>query len=419
MKKIKLLIPYLPLIIGFIYFIYLNSNTTLMGDDLVYNHNLDNVSILQWCINFYNGWGGRVPLQLLDILFLYHSLKYWVIFNSIIMFLFCLYSLKISNVFFNEKSKSNFMILSILSVFLFSFLPQTILHDGAIWVTGSFNYLLPSTMLIVSLYPFVALSKNMRLNKIDYILSVIGIFLCCYAEQTAAIFVCMSTILMILIYVKNKSMNKVLIGFYTFGLLNACIMFAAPGNSERAKSELICWYQTFPVYNLLDKIVLGIVHTVKIILHDGIMYFFVVILSLGLLMNKKSKLDLCAYAFLCLLTLFAYSISGILADEAVWQVYSMKILLTIALLLFWILYFSFFLFYVLKSDIIFSTFVMFLFLAIFASGIVIGFSPTIYASGLRVFFVSYILLIIVCVLLIDKLLNVYNRKKILEMQIEY
>lgn len=200
MKKNKLIIPYLPLIIGFIYFIYLNSNTVLMGDDLVYNHNLDNVSIIQWCINFYNSWGGRVPLQLLDILFLYHSLKFWVIFNSIIMFLFCFYCLKITNAFFDNKSKNNIFILSLISIFLFVFIPQTVFHDGAIWVTGSFNYLLPSTMLIVGLYPFVAFAKEIQLKKIDYALSIIGIFLCCYAEQSSAVFVCMSSILMILIF---------------------------------------------------------------------------------------------------------------------------------------------------------------------------------------------------------------------------
>lgn len=413
MKKIKQIYPYIPLIIGFVYFVLLNSNTALVGDDLVYNHNLDNTSILQWCVDFYNSWGGRVPLQLLDILFLYHSLKYWIVFNSIIMFLFCLYSLKICNAFFEIKSKNNYFILSILLIFLFTFMPQVVLHDGAIWVTGSFNYLLPSTMLIVALYPFVAYSKNIKMNKMDCVLSILGTFLCCYAEQTAAVFVCMTSIMMILIFINNRSVDKKILVLYIFGLINAFVMFAAPGNSERAKSELICWYQAFPVYNLFDKIVLGVVHTVKTILHDGIMYFFVMLLVLGLIANKKSKMDLIAYSFLCFLTLFVYFVTGNLADEAVWQIYSIKILFKIALILFWILYFSFYLFYIFLEDKIFGIFTMFLFLAIFATGIVIGFSPTIYASGLRVFFISYILLILLSILLINKFLNVYHQSRVI------
>ncbi len=268
-------------------------------------------------------------------------------------------------------------------------------------------------MLIVALYPFVAYSKNIKMNKMDCVLSILGTFLCCYAEQTAAVFVCMTSIMMILIFINNRSVDKKILGLYIFGLINAFVMFAAPGNSERAKSELICWYQAFPVYNLFDKIVLGVVHTVKTILHDGIMYFFVMLLMLGFIANKKSKMDLIAYSFLCFLTLFVYFVTGNLADEAVWQIYSIKILFKIALILFWILYFSFYLFYIFLEDKFFSVFTMFLFLAIFATGIVIGFSPTIYASGLRVFFISYILLILLSILLINKFLNVYHQSRVI------
>ena len=53
------------------------------------------------------------------------------------------------------------------------------------------------------------------------------------------------------------------------------------------------------------------------------------------------------------------------------------------------------------------------FLAIFASGIVMGMSPTVFASGERVFFLSYLLLILVQAFLLKNVISYeYNNEKI-------
>lgn len=405
MKRIKAMLPYFPFIVGFFYFLYINSQTVLVADDLVFNHDLDHRTIIQWCVEFYNQWGGRVPLLLLNVFFLYQPLICWIIFNSIITFLFCVYSLKMCECFLEKKTVKGKLCLSFIILFLFFIMPQNTFHDGAIWVTGSFNYLLPCTMLIVGLYPFFARLKGVKLNKFDRTLSFIGVFLCCYEEQTAAIFLCMSTFLLILQFVKNKKIDRGILCLYVFGILNCIVMFMAPGNYQRSQSELICWYPSFDTYNLFDKIVLGLVHTIKILVHNGRLYFLILHILLALFLIKRDLQNIFGFVILCALSFLVYKSSGYLNDEAVWQIYSLKTIVTISLFVFWILYFAFFLFYLLRDNYEDGIAVALLFLATFVAGIVMGMSPTVFASGLRVFFVSYVLLIEISLLLNITILN--------------
>ena len=69
-KKIEKIYPFVPILIGVCFFVYLHSNIVLFGDDLVYRDNFNGRSVIQWSKEFYNSWGGRVPLQLLDNFFL-------------------------------------------------------------------------------------------------------------------------------------------------------------------------------------------------------------------------------------------------------------------------------------------------------------------------------------------------------------
>jgi hypothetical protein len=112
MKKMNKLFPYVPLLLGILYFYYISCSAVLYGDDLVYIHSLDGRSVFQWCKEFYYHWGGRVPLQLLDIMFLYHSVKLWRFFNTVIMTVNTVYTVKIAKAFNkNINDKSLFLLM--------------------------------------------------------------------------------------------------------------------------------------------------------------------------------------------------------------------------------------------------------------------------------------------------------------------
>lgn len=405
MKKINKLFPYIPLLFGVLYFYYISCSAVLYGDDLVYIHNLDGRSIFQWCKEFYCNWGGRVPLQLLDIIFLYHSIKFWRFFNTVIMTVYTVYTVKIAKLFNKDITDKSLFLLTTFQMNLFVFMPQPTFNDGAIWITGSFNYLLPCAMLIMSLYPYIANIKEVKISKLGYILSYLSVFLCCYAEQTAAVFICMALICLLIQFIQKKCVSKGLVALLLFGFINCIVMFMAPGNQARYDAELICWYQTFDTYNMFDKIVVGLIHTTKVLMQNGFIYFAILLLFMGLMAYRKDKELMFSYLFLCFITFVNYRLVFNLTDEVVWQIYSVRTLLTIGMICFWILYFSWFLFYLLKKDMNLAIISSLLWLATFCAGIVMGMSPTIYASGLRVFFVCYILLILLDCTIFSYLLN--------------
>ena len=405
MKKMNKLFPYIPLLFGVLYFYYISCSAVLYGDDLVYIHNLDGKSVLQWCKEFYSNWGGRVPLQLLDIMFLYHSIKFWRFFNTVIMTVNTVYTVKIAKLFNKDLTDKSLFLLTTFQMILFVFMPQPTFNDGAIWITGSFNYLLPCAMLIMSLYPYIANIKEVKISKLGYILSYLSVFLCCYAEQTAAVFICMALICLFIQFVQKKCVSKGLVALLIFGFINCVVMFMAPGNQVRYDAELICWYQTFDTYNMFDKIVVGLIHTTKVLMQNGFVYSAILLLFMGLMAYRKDKELMLSYLFLCFITFVNYHLVYNLTDEVVWQIYSVRTLLTIGMICFWILYFSWFLFYLLKKDMNLAIISSLLWLATFCAGIVMGMSPTIYASGLRVFFVCYVLLILLDCTMFSYLLN--------------
>ena len=230
-------------------------------------------------------------------------------------------------------------------------------------------------------------------------------FLCCYAEQTAAVFICMALICLLIQFIQKKCVSKRLVALLLFGFINCIVMFMAPGNQVRYDAELICWYQTFDTYNMFDKIVVGLIHTMKVLMQNGFIYFAVLLLFMGLMAYRKNKELMLSYLFLCFITFVSYHLVYNLTDEVVWQIYSIRTLLTIGMIWFWIVYSSWFLFYLLKNDINLAIISSLLWLATFCAGIVMGMSPTIYASGLRVFFVCYILLILLDCTIFSYLLN--------------
>lgn len=405
MKKMNKLFPYVPLLFGILYFYYISCSAVLYGDDLVYIHNLDGKSVLQWCKEFYCNWGGRVPLQLLDIMFLYHSIKLWRFFNTVIMTVYTVYTVKIAKLFNKDITDKSLFLLTTFQIILFIFMPQPTFNDGAIWITGSFNYLLPCAMLVMSLYPFIANIKEVKISKLGYILSYLSVSLCCYAEQTAAVFICMALICLLIQFIQKKCVSKELVALLIFGFINCVVMFMAPGNQVRYDAELICWYQTFDTYNMFDKIVVGLIHTMKVLMQNGFIYIAFLLLFMGLMAYRKDKELMLSYLFLCFITFVNYHLVYNLTDEVVWQIYSVRTLLTIGMICFWILYSSWFLFYLLKMDMNLAIVSSLLWLATFCAGIVMGMSPTIYASGLRVFFVCYVLLILLDCTIFSYLLN--------------
>lgn len=408
--KIKKVYKYIPIFVFFIYALWIHYDVGLLeGDDIVYQQTFQNTTLLEWCKDFYMKWGGRVPLELLDIIFLNLPLILWKIFNSILYTLIPVYMNRFISLFKEEMTeKQSFFMNTFLCVAL-TLIPVSIVNSSIIWITGSFNYLLPSIMLFIGIYPFLADVAGKKINKADNIFAWIGVFLACYAEQTAAVFICMTAFCFGYMIYKKQKISIPHICLAIFGLVNSVIQYAAPGNLVRYDAELLLWYQNFDMYNFFDKILLGVVHCLKSVFIPGISLFVFILVLLGILNIRKQYFNQLCYLLLCVLTIAVKEIVLNINDGVIWQIHSTKMLICIAILIFWMLLFAWSIISSLDGGV--DTYILALFfLAIFASGIVMGMSPTVFASGDRVFLLSYILLILVIAFLIRRVMGHIKNK---------
>ena len=429
-KSVKLY-SYLPFLFFFVYVGYMHRQIELIADDTVYLGSLSHTTVWAWMQEFYQNWSGRVPLQLLDIFFLNLPLFCWKIWNTVLYTLIPIYCYRIGKLFLGkfDERKAFFLNLSICA--LCFFLPQRLLASAVLWITGSFNYLLPMTMFCITSYASLAMLFGKALNKVEWVLSWIAVVLTCYAEQTAAVFLCMTVVfpvcLVVVQYKRCDQMRstdgavydkwpkkKQIFGYTFFGVIGVCnvaILFAAPGNQVRSQAELLRWYPQFDQLNGLDKIIMGLIHTLKVLFETESAYVILLLVLLGNLSMKKSKMQQLCFVFLCVITGVTKLAIEKMEDGVFWQIYNTRQIIGLGVCIFWILLLTWIVFDFVNTDLL-RDFCALLVLAVFASGTVLGFSPTIFASGDRIFFVGACLFILLLSLLLAEILQTEKKMSV-------
>lgn len=397
LKKHIWLLPFAAfLIFSFILFCRYAS---LSSDDLYYVNDLKRYSLGSWCRDFYLNWGGRVPLLLLDVIFLNLPFFVWKLFMACIYTLIPFYIFRIAALFVTDKKqkKQNQMqtafILSLASVIMTFLLPYTLVEYSSLSETSSFNYPFPCAMFLIGIYPFAAAVNGTQTRKSELAAAYIGTFFCCYFEQNAAVYLVLSGIVLLWAVVSARPCKHTLIPLFLWGLLNSVIMFAAPGNQERMQSEVMLWNPSFDMLGMPDKILLGFIHFMSYTYRHGFYLFLTAAICLIVLSWRKGIFCRISAFFLLLTSLVVYSFSGRIDDTLFTDIYDYRKLAALSLMLFWMLmliWFTASMIPDLKTGLCCSL----LTAGSIASGLIMGFSPSIFASTERVFFLSFILLIL-------------------------
>ena len=179
---------------------------------------------------FYNNWTGRViPHVLIGIFRNINELIYELI-NSLVFIIFIVMITKVLN------KKSSF--LSLLSVFGYLAFSRMFGEKFA-WISGAFNYLWPSTFLVIFVYYFYNYFKdNIKINKLGKITLILFAFITGFMHENVA-FVGGAFLVCLLLfnikkYLKFEKTKKIVVTltFITFCLGSFATIFA-PGNFTR------------------------------------------------------------------------------------------------------------------------------------------------------------------------------------------
>ncbi|MTD42414.1 hypothetical protein GIX45_28065 [Erwinia sp. CPCC 100877] len=360
----------------------------------------------------YNCWSARLfPEAMLYLIFMVPLLVHHVI-SACAWFL---YSFSLVRIFNGTVSRKNFLV-AFLSLGLMDI---CVMKNSLFWITGAINYLWPLALGLFSLIPY---ADNFFRNKKTVIWPYI-IPALIFSFSNEQLLVCVIGVVLvyhIAILVKKKKENFFLLLPTILFLLGFIFMFFAPGNTHRMKQEIIVWMPDFDKLPLFLRILKG-----SSWLFEGwqtkLLLLFILILVISLTIDASktlSKITAAYTVFLCLLAYnfphrfmnFHYILEGKWVEPLKAGNLFNKALFSS--LLPYVLWGSLFGLVIVVSILVAEkkVFIGLSYCAALFAAAMLWFSPTMYASGARVFMCSSIFLIIILYILYQQTLENKNIK---------
>lgn len=411
--RIKCQREYLPYIaFGIFFFLIQCFVIPYEGDDTYFLATIrESNNVLSFVQMRYATWSGRLTSELLIGLFSLCNMWIWRFINTVVMtgFIWTLSVLVKLASPKTEEHPSNLFMNSFVALSFF-LIPISVTSRACSWYTGSFFYLWPTLCLILILITYIKYLFDLPLKKADYFICFIATLYAGFMEQTAAVMACFSIGILIYCFIKKRHFSFILMLQVLVGIGCLIIYSLAPGNKLRVASETLTWYPHFDELSLTAKVLQGInwTHT-HFVRELSLLLLTLSIMLFLLILPKVRSISLKVLAFIPILYFIGmlFPSNRLLARttsfEYLYDVESvlnkfffnpMEGILPSIISLFIITQIGIMLFYVL-DDFDHRYLVMLLYLASLCSGYVLGLSPTIFASGPRVFFLSDILIVII------------------------
>lgn len=352
----------------------------------------------------YHGWTSRILIEMALVVLCDLPDFVWCFLDTLII-LWLIRS--VSYVFTKNGFKENLIVAVLTMVF-----PVLALGEAG-WYATTLNYLWPLAFGMFALVPI----KNLYVGKpekwYNYPLYLISLIFACNQEQMCAIVLAFYLIFTIYFGIKRKKPEIFMIIQTLFALSSIIFIFTCPGNMARLPAEIEYWFNDYKNFNFFDKLVLGVNSTMSQLLTRADIPVFIFVIMLPILLRKArthvkvlsyipaifvaycfcGKLLMPYISFLNKLPFLSIVVS--FATQPTAMGVSAIILFLINVLLLAIIVYMLFVIGGGKSNLERSLFIPLVFLAGIMSGVVLGFSPTLY-TGHRIY--TFFTISLVCVL---------------------
>ena len=430
---------YIPFILLFLVMLFVHRFIVLYSDDSWFYNESQNKGYWEYITYRFNNWTGRMSVETTVYFIFKAGLMLWKIINPIMISLFAYFFSRILLGKDNKLDKKVLFLFNCLCCFLIGYINISVTSSSMFWATGSMYYLWVWVATLIALIPY----RDSLEKKYDFkLLHFLG-FLFCAAfgawgqEQSALVMLIISVAVLLYDLIINKRVQVPLIIETIVIITFSIILFTAPGNNARFQAEMERWYPDFADLSLTQHLLTGIQWLLNFVVNEGkiVIIFIWILLSKGLFdkyrqSNKRwiaiipilgvilissslisinnliqipSSVDLDAILKRTLLTFNEINLQNLhLATLLSYSIWGVLLMLTPVMIV--LLYGK-----SRKSSIC----VLLLVLA-FCSAAMIFFSPTIFASGHRVFFaMSILLLLLLGILILDNLWVIKTRNIIL------
>jgi hypothetical protein len=366
--------------------LYLNiKGINHVSDDLVFSREASQVGVIEWLISRYNTWSSRTSIEFALINVINHKVA-WSFLNSIFI------GLTLSCVSYLISSNSRQSIISSLLflVALLFALKKGFLKDGVLWMTGSVNYLWPVALALLG-FSLIKYLLSHEPKALLLIVTPIVFFLSSFSEQIVVVNL---IILSSIAVMQGGVVRKISIISLVAALVVLIYILMSPGNELRFQLEIPRWNLDFVNLNIVSKIILGVnlsfdqlfvIQPVALI----IMYISLFFISPNL---KSKSLSIVLLMIVLSVVIFNRFIPLVPDHTAVRQFNSSNVTGAISILRFAIVIvisaLTTITIYLAVNNRRISLLIAIFYVTSFSGTVMLGLSPTLYASGERIFFVS-------------------------------
>ncbi|MFD1466116.1 DUF6056 family protein [Lapidilactobacillus mulanensis] len=401
---------------------------TLKNDDLGYIHRANTMGYWGATVDHYHSWSSRLVIEFF-VMFFAKNFLLWQFINTIVMLgtIIIIYKFVFGSL---EPKKL------LLTAALYFLMPLMIMNEAG-WIATTLNYSWPTLAALLAFYPFYQTIKKKKASPYILIFSTVLLVFAANQEQINLCFFVLTLIVSVYIKTTTKHYPIQLLPLSLISFAELFFSITTPGNLIRFNKEVIRWFPGYEHFSIVNKIDLGISSFGKPFFFDTNILFgalFALIAIAGYQNTKNYYLRLISLTPLSLnLLIFLgktmkpsflntgsqqnmiWDSNGIdklfsrtgtdlsLLHPGTW----LATLTILSLLLF--LCISLFTSFTNKHEAIFA---IVLILMAFGSRLILGFSPTVWASGLRTYYLVFVVAIILVLMLWKQEIRKLNSSQI-------
>ncbi len=271
-------------IFSFLMFFLLSLYITTKNDDLVLQKGLEQYGTIWGWANFFSkNWGGRiVPLGVLVLLLQIPDYAFAFI-NAIMWGVLIEHVIKI---FDFERKKNGIYLMAVIVTSVFVFIPDDVLAYSVFWKCANVIYLWGTACSFLVIYVCMCVVSGRKLPKQYYVFAVISMFFASSYEQIAVFMSFIVLVLWIYDVLTKKKANWLFLCFVIVTVALSAFFICLPGNALRSVYSIISYYPGYNMYSLFDRLYLGLNYTITG-LEENIPLLLTVLSGLLLYANKR------------------------------------------------------------------------------------------------------------------------------------
>lgn len=376
-------------------------------------------SLIEYSINFYKEWNNRYLSGFLVVFFLKYNIIFFTVINSLLTLLMYIYGGKIVSLLTKEKYSS---LYSLLLFALTLLIEHKVLWLASFWVVGAPNYLWGISCSVIIMYFMLKIALDNVYIKIYHLIILIPIALiAANTEQSGLVLFVLSLLLLIYTGIKKQINYQFIILFVTITVSLGLNIFS-PGISIRFDKEVATWYPQFNNFSYFIKGVYGYPYTILYFIFKISGYTTIVTGLLIVLYSFKIKSNY----IIKILTILSLIFSILIFMPNIIQLnylrastsmagggFSVTQIKEILLISFELMLYIAIIAYLLKDNLKILFITMLVLFASITSSFILSFSPTIFASSFRIFYIPAIIYIFVSAIIFSKLISnsdIYKNK---------